>query len=126
VNYKDGRFCEAHLNLRGVCGIITCGLAVRHTGALTCATPAHIQWERQYTARFSRLTFPGIRRVIRRQQGLADDADFFVHVLMMIYAEKVEKQVFQKSLGLSDDFWVEAVGITAVCRTNDTRQIFYK
>ncbi|KAF8189083.1 hypothetical protein K438DRAFT_1907357 [Mycena galopus ATCC 62051] len=67
VNYKDGRFCEAHLNLHGVCSIIPCGLAVRHTGALTRATPAHIQWERQYTARFSRLTFPGLRR-------LADDA----------------------------------------------------
>jgi hypothetical protein len=34
----------------------------------------HIQWEHQYTARFSRLTFPGLRHVIRRQQGLADDA----------------------------------------------------
>ncbi|KAJ6529007.1 hypothetical protein B0H19DRAFT_1083343 [Mycena capillaripes] len=55
---EDGRFCEAHLNLREVCGIIPCGLA----------------WERQYTARFSRLTFPGVRCVIRRQQGLADDA----------------------------------------------------
>jgi hypothetical protein len=28
---------------------------------------------------------------------------------MIIYAEKVEKQVFQKNLGLSDEFWVEAV-----------------
>ncbi|KAJ6548952.1 hypothetical protein B0H19DRAFT_952690 [Mycena capillaripes] len=73
VNYKDGRFCEAHLNLRGVCGIIPCGLPVRHNGALTCATVTHIQWEREYTARFSRLSFPGVRRVIRRQQGLAQD-----------------------------------------------------
>jgi hypothetical protein len=28
--------------------------------------------------------------------------DFFVHVLMMIYTEKVEKQVVQKNLGLSE------------------------
>ncbi|KAF7371761.1 hypothetical protein MVEN_00032700 [Mycena venus] len=73
VNYKDGRFCEAHLNLRDVCGIIPCGLPVRHPGALTCATDSHIQWYRQYAARFSRLSFAGVRRVIRRQQGLADD-----------------------------------------------------
>jgi glutamine synthetase type III len=39
------------------------------------------------------------------------DYDLFVHVLTMIYAEKVEKQVFQKNLGLSDEFWIEAVGI---------------
>jgi hypothetical protein len=37
--------------------------------------------------------------------------DFFVHVLMIVYTEKVEKQVFRKNLGLSDEFWVEAVGI---------------
>jgi hypothetical protein len=29
----------------------------------------------------------------------------------MIYAEKVERQVVQKNLGLSNEFWVEAVGI---------------
>ncbi|KAF7360932.1 hypothetical protein MSAN_01123200 [Mycena sanguinolenta] len=54
-------------------GIIPCGLPVRQAGALTCTTESHIQWERQYSARFSRLTFPGVRRVIRQQQGLADN-----------------------------------------------------
>ncbi|KAJ6482015.1 hypothetical protein C8R45DRAFT_831635, partial [Mycena sanguinolenta] len=36
--------------------------------------------------------------------------DFFVHVLMMIYAERVEKKVTQRQLELSDDFWVQATG----------------
>ncbi|KAF8209393.1 hypothetical protein K438DRAFT_1572209, partial [Mycena galopus ATCC 62051] len=36
--------------------------------------------------------------------------DFFVHVLMMIYAERVEKQVDNKDLGLTDEFWVAATG----------------
>ncbi|KAJ7731729.1 hypothetical protein B0H16DRAFT_1257236, partial [Mycena metata] len=31
--------------------------------------------------------------------------DFYVHVLMMIYAEKVEKKVVEKKLGLSEEFW---------------------
>ncbi|KAJ7483117.1 hypothetical protein B0H11DRAFT_1723416 [Mycena galericulata] len=75
VNYKDGRFCEAHLNLRDVCGIIPCGRPVRHAGAVTCDTQSHIDWHRQYENRFSRLSFPGVRRVIRRQQGLADIND---------------------------------------------------
>ncbi|KAJ7679827.1 hypothetical protein B0H17DRAFT_1138965 [Mycena rosella] len=69
VNYKNGRFCETHINLRDICGIVPCGMPVRDPGALTCATEAHIQWQRQYENRFSRLSFPGVRRVIRRQQG---------------------------------------------------------
>ncbi|KAJ7447700.1 hypothetical protein FB451DRAFT_1147886 [Mycena latifolia] len=72
VNYKNGRFFQTHLTLRDVCGIVPCGLPVRHPGALTCATESHIQWQRQYDNRFSPLSFPGVRRVIRRQQGLAD------------------------------------------------------
>ncbi|KAJ7790468.1 hypothetical protein B0H14DRAFT_2625966 [Mycena olivaceomarginata] len=36
--------------------------------------------------------------------------DFFIHVLMMIYAERVKKQVDTKDLGLSDEFWAEATG----------------
>ncbi|KAF8212682.1 hypothetical protein K438DRAFT_1565793, partial [Mycena galopus ATCC 62051] len=72
VNYKDGRFCATHLNLRSVCGIVPCGLLVRHPGALTCGTESHIQWHRQWANRFSRLSFPGVRRVIRRQQEQAE------------------------------------------------------
>ena len=36
--------------------------------------------------------------------------DFFVHVLMMLYAEQVDKRVQDKNLGLSDEFWKEATG----------------
>ncbi|KAJ7182128.1 hypothetical protein C8R46DRAFT_1210709 [Mycena filopes] len=72
LNYRDGRFCKDHLNLRLVCGIIPCGRPIHGPGALTCDTPAHIEWHRQYSNRFSRLSFPGVQRVIRRQQELAN------------------------------------------------------
>ncbi|KAJ7847772.1 hypothetical protein B0H13DRAFT_2405521 [Mycena leptocephala] len=62
VNYKNGRFCDAHLNLRDVCGIVPCGLPVRHPGALTCTAESHIAWQRQYENRFARLSFPGVHR----------------------------------------------------------------
>ncbi|KAJ6467573.1 hypothetical protein C8R47DRAFT_1179928 [Mycena vitilis] len=68
-NYKNGRFCEVHLPLRLVCGIIPCGLPIRSADSVTCVTPAHIQWHKQYEDRFHRLNFPGVQRVIRRQAG---------------------------------------------------------
>ncbi|KAJ7649348.1 hypothetical protein DFH06DRAFT_996274 [Mycena polygramma] len=71
VNYKDGRFCEAHLDLRFKCGIIPCGEPVHSEGALTCANPIHINWHKQYEDRFHRLSFPGVQRVIRRQMASA-------------------------------------------------------
>ncbi|KAJ6454039.1 hypothetical protein C8R47DRAFT_1228857 [Mycena vitilis] len=73
-NYKNGRFCEDHLPLRLVCGIIPCGLPIRSADSVTCATPAHIQWHKQYEDRFHRLNFPGVQRVIRRQAGTATAA----------------------------------------------------
>ncbi|KAJ7437493.1 hypothetical protein B0H11DRAFT_1753656, partial [Mycena galericulata] len=36
--------------------------------------------------------------------------DFFIHVLMMIYGERVENRVDSKGLGLTQEFWMEAVG----------------
>jgi hypothetical protein len=36
--------------------------------------------------------------------------DFFIHVVMMIYAEKVQQRVQQKDLGLTEAFWAEATG----------------
>ncbi|KAJ7312273.1 hypothetical protein DFH08DRAFT_822306 [Mycena albidolilacea] len=69
VNYKDGRFCDGHSNLRDVCGIIPCGRPVRQPGALTCDDLLHIDWQRKYDNRFSRMSFPGVQRVIRRQQA---------------------------------------------------------
>ncbi|KAJ7328071.1 hypothetical protein DFH08DRAFT_967830 [Mycena albidolilacea] len=43
-------------------------------------------------------------------QMLDVNYDFFIPVLMMIYAERVKKQVDTKDLGLSDEFWAEATG----------------
>ncbi|PPR02082.1 hypothetical protein CVT26_008839, partial [Gymnopilus dilepis] len=51
VNYKNGRFCEDHLHLRNICGIIPCGRGVSSRGDLTCDDPNH-----------------RVRRVMRRQQ----------------------------------------------------------
>ncbi|KAJ6595103.1 hypothetical protein DFH09DRAFT_1413020 [Mycena vulgaris] len=68
VNYKDGRFCDAHLHLKDFCGIITCGREAHSPGALTCDTQSHIDWHRQYENRFGHLSFPGVQRVMRRQQ----------------------------------------------------------
>lgn len=72
VNFKNGRFCEDHLHLRNVCGIIPCGLPIESPGALTCSTASHIEWYKKWTGRFKRLTYPGVRRVIRRQNEAAE------------------------------------------------------
>ncbi|KAJ7321319.1 hypothetical protein DFH08DRAFT_917265 [Mycena albidolilacea] len=69
VNYKDGRFCDGHSNLCDVCGIIPCGRPVRQPGALMCDDLLRIDWQRKYDNRFSRMSFPGVQRVIRRQQA---------------------------------------------------------
>jgi hypothetical protein len=67
VNYKNGRFCEDHLALREICGIIPCGRAVFEPGALTRDAQFHIDWCKQYEDRFHRLLFSGVQRVIRCQ-----------------------------------------------------------
>ncbi|KAJ7845879.1 hypothetical protein B0H13DRAFT_1647155, partial [Mycena leptocephala] len=36
--------------------------------------------------------------------------DFFVHVLLMIYGEQIDKKVSDRNLGLSEEFWAEATG----------------
>ncbi|KIM77843.1 hypothetical protein PILCRDRAFT_76259, partial [Piloderma croceum F 1598] len=43
VNYKNGRFCETHLDMRNICGIIPCGRPIRFMGALPPLqdTPGH-------------------------------------------------------------------------------------
>lgn len=38
-------------------------------GSLTCADPAHREWYKKWKDRFARLSFPGVRRVIRRQNA---------------------------------------------------------
>ncbi|KAJ7591847.1 hypothetical protein C8J56DRAFT_1046176 [Mycena floridula] len=70
VNYKNGCFCQEHLALANICGIIPCGRPVHICGALTCDDPAHKAWYKQHAACFSRLSFPRVQCVIRRQQNL--------------------------------------------------------
>ncbi|KAJ7481328.1 hypothetical protein B0H11DRAFT_2419421 [Mycena galericulata] len=72
LNYKNGRFCETHLELRNICGIVPCGRPIRHSDALTCDDQSHINWHKQYEDRFHRLSFPGVQRVIRRQLGASE------------------------------------------------------
>ncbi|KAJ7087723.1 hypothetical protein C8R43DRAFT_939301 [Mycena crocata] len=67
VNYKDGRFCRDHLDMRDICGIVPCGRPVHSAGAVTCNLESHKDWHQKYLNRFSRLSFPGVQRVIRRQ-----------------------------------------------------------
>lgn len=74
VNYKNGRFCQVHLDLADLCGIIPCGRPVHQPGALTCDNQLHIAWQQQYNNRFSCLSFPGVQRVICRQQMAADNS----------------------------------------------------
>ncbi|KAK7026969.1 hypothetical protein R3P38DRAFT_3524527 [Favolaschia claudopus] len=73
-NFKNGRFCEAHLEeYEAKCGILSCGRLVHSDGALTCDDPAHIDWHKKFVDRFHRLSFPGVQRVIRRQMVETDD-----------------------------------------------------
>jgi hypothetical protein len=37
--------------------------------------------------------------------------DFFIHVLMMLYGETVEKRVVSKNRGLTQEFWDEVNGL---------------
>ncbi|KAJ7669426.1 hypothetical protein DFH06DRAFT_183659 [Mycena polygramma] len=67
VNFKNGRFCKDHLAMREICGIIPCGRPVHFDGALTCDNQLHKDWHAKYLNRFSRLNFPGVQRVMRRQ-----------------------------------------------------------
>ncbi|KAJ6525394.1 hypothetical protein B0H19DRAFT_971314 [Mycena capillaripes] len=69
VNYKNGRFCQDHLYMQALCGIIPCGRPIHSPGALTCDNQAHKDWHAKYLNRFSRMSFPGVQRVIRRQTG---------------------------------------------------------
>ena len=39
---------------------------------MTCNYPAHEEWFHKYSQRFIRLSYPGVRRVIRRQQAVGD------------------------------------------------------
>jgi CxC6 like cysteine cluster associated with KDZ transposases len=72
VNYKDGCFCEEHLHLHGICGIIPCGAPVQ-PGGQTCVNPSHVEWHRKWVNQFKRLSYPGVRRVIHRWNATAEE-----------------------------------------------------
>jgi hypothetical protein len=38
-------------------------------GAVTCDEASHVEWHKQWMNRFKRLSYPGVRRVIRRQNA---------------------------------------------------------
>ncbi|KAF9470353.1 hypothetical protein BDN70DRAFT_909533 [Pholiota conissans] len=80
-NFKNGRFCFNHLNLRQICGIIPCGRPTATEVSVTCDSNAHRQWHEKYMKRFNRLSYPGVRRVIRRQQNPSASANpFSLHI----------------------------------------------
>ncbi|KAJ6620963.1 hypothetical protein B0H10DRAFT_2188230 [Mycena sp. CBHHK59/15] len=64
VNYKNRCFCKDHLEMGSVCGIIPCGQPVHSDRAVTCNNESHKDWHQKYLNRFSRLSFPGVQRVI--------------------------------------------------------------
>ncbi|KAH9932374.1 uncharacterized protein B0H18DRAFT_929208 [Fomitopsis serialis] len=68
INFRDGRFCQDHTPMQDICGIIPCGRPVRNHSAMTCDDPVHRNWHQQWLNRFSRLSFPGVQRVIRQQR----------------------------------------------------------
>ena len=74
VNYKNGRFCQVHLELLGdQCGIIPCGQPKRAGNALTCDNPAHSAWEEAWMNRFQRISYPTMRCVIQEQRQVQGD-----------------------------------------------------
>lgn len=66
TDYKSGRFCELHSASSRICGIIPCGRPIA-LGGPTCNNPGHQAWYVAYCNRFKRLSYPGVRRVIRRR-----------------------------------------------------------
>ncbi|KAI9061585.1 hypothetical protein FKP32DRAFT_1575759 [Trametes sanguinea] len=73
VDYRSGRFCADHLELRSICGIIPCGREISGENSLTCDRDDHQAWWRAWKARFTRLSYPGVQRVLRRQNNSAQD-----------------------------------------------------
>ncbi|KAJ6620277.1 hypothetical protein B0H10DRAFT_1946099 [Mycena sp. CBHHK59/15] len=71
-NFKNVRFCEAHLELQNKCGIIPCSQPIHSPEALTCDNQSHIDWHKQYEDCFHRLSFPGVQRVVQHQLGASE------------------------------------------------------
>jgi hypothetical protein len=48
------------------------------------------------------------------QQMTDVNFDFFVHVLMLIYSETVEKKIISKGKELTEDFWDQVNGVDEI------------
>ncbi|KAF8512191.1 hypothetical protein JB92DRAFT_2723848 [Gautieria morchelliformis] len=62
LNYRDGRFCEEHIALGGICGVNGCELAGTNQDAMTCGNADHMEVFTQWQGRFFRESFLGIHR----------------------------------------------------------------
>ncbi|EJD51060.1 hypothetical protein AURDEDRAFT_160202 [Auricularia subglabra TFB-10046 SS5] len=73
VNYKNGRFCADHLKqgLDKRCAIGFCNRSVASESPV-CDIESHANWYRHYQNRFGRLSYQGVRRVVRGQAQSAD------------------------------------------------------
>lgn len=75
-NYKNGWFCQNHLNMARLCGIIPCGVPAAGTSP-TCNNSSHQSWYSCYSQHFTQLSYPGMQQVIRCQQTTALGANPF-------------------------------------------------
>ncbi|KAK7021478.1 hypothetical protein R3P38DRAFT_3317752 [Favolaschia claudopus] len=67
IPHRMAASAKIHMPFANRCGILSCNREIQHPGSVTCDNAAHIAWYKQYKSRF-RLSFPGVQRVIRRQQ----------------------------------------------------------
>ncbi|KAJ7912450.1 hypothetical protein B0H13DRAFT_2232502 [Mycena leptocephala] len=61
VNYKNGRFCQDHLGMRFICGIIPCRRPVHSDGAVTCDNESHKEWHQKHPATMSTYCLQTVR-----------------------------------------------------------------
>ena len=73
MNYRDGRFCEIHLDMHDICGMIPCGRPIRFMGAVTCDEASHVEWHKQWMNCFKHLSYPGVQHVICHQNATMDE-----------------------------------------------------
>src|SRR6266481_6299336 len=53
----------------GTCGIIPCGQPIEAAGTLTCNNPTHKAYYQRWLSRFGRLSYQGVKRVVRHQRA---------------------------------------------------------
>ncbi|KAJ7841115.1 hypothetical protein B0H13DRAFT_2365880 [Mycena leptocephala] len=73
-----------------------------------CGAILHHSMIRAFNTETAEQWLNGFESQLRQMSDV--NYDFFIHVLMMLYGERVQKSVVAKDLGLSDEFWAEAKG----------------